>query len=298
MTLLKKIKIFLTLVLLVLGCSELFLRFMGALDFPIYQSEEDGHYFLKSNQNGVFLNKNRWFVNSSGFNNKEEIDLARPYIMLVGDSVVYGGNPIDYEDRIGFKLEKEISQHVYIGGLGGWSLYNEMKFINKNLNVAKNANLLVIQYDNGDLSGLAKVSPGNGLHPLTKPVSANYYYFNKYIYPKIANKVTLSELPPIPEKAISRGNWEQELLKIANSINGKILFILYPDKQAFLDGKLWEEQTHDIKKFLETNSDKFSYIDMSKDPAWNPELYRDGIHPNIEGNQLVATAIAKYIKQI
>ncbi|MEK5752394.1 hypothetical protein V3519_10285 [Acinetobacter variabilis] len=297
MVFLKKTKIIFILVIALIGISEVFLRFKGAIDFPLYQAEPNGHYSLIPNQQGKFLNKNEWFVNSSGFNNDREIDSKKPYIMLVGDSVVYGGNPINYKDRIGYTLEKELSQNVYVGALGGWSLYNEMQFINKNIGIAKNAEFLVIQYDNGDLTGFAKLNPNGVTHPTEKPQLATYYYLQKYVYPKLINKTNASELPSIPEKALSNGDWEKELLEISKNIKGKILFVLYPDKKALADKDLWDDQTYHIKKFINENKDKFDYIDIVKIPEWNSQLYRDGIHPSNDGNQVIANVIANYIKQ-
>lgn len=297
MVFLKKTKIIFILVIVLIGISEIFLRFKGAIDFPIYQVEQNGHYSLIPNQQGNFLNKNEWFVNSSGFNNDHQIDTKKPYLILVGDSVIYGGNPVNYKDRIGYNLEKELSKNVYVGALGGWSLYNEMQFINKNINIAKNAELLVIQYDNGDLSGLSKASSNSVVQPTSKPKSATYYYLEKYVYPKLINKTNASELPPIPEKSLSNGNWEKELLEISKHINGKILFILYPDKKALADKDLWNDQTYHVKKFINKNKDKFDYIDIAKEPKWNSKLYRDGIHPSVDGDHVIANVIASYIKQ-
>lgn len=299
MVFLRKNKIIFILVIAIIsiGILETFLRYKGAIDFPIYRVESNGHYSLAPNQHGSFLNKNSWFVNSDGFNNDQEIDVKKPYVMLVGDSVVYGGNPVDYKDRIGYSLEKELSTNVYIGALGGWSLYNEMQFIRKNINVARQADLLVIQYDNGDLSNLSKASLNSVVHPTKKPQLATYYYLEKYIYPKLISKTNASELPPIPEKVSSSGDWEKELLEISKNTNGKILFVLYPDKKALADKDLWEQQTYHIKGFIDNNRDKFDYIDIAKVPKWNSQLYRDGIHPSTDGNKVIANVIASYVKQ-
>ena len=296
MVFLKKTKIIFILVIALIGISEVFLRFKGAIDVPLYEAEENGHYSLIPNQQGKFLNKNEWFVNSSGFNNDREIDSKKPYIMLVGDSVVYGGNPVDYKDRIGYRLEKELSQNVYVGALGGWSLYNEMQFINKNIDTAKKAKMLVIQYDNGDLYRLAKINKDRVTHPTERPLLAIDFYIRKYILPKLMDKSIDPELPPIPKNSPSDGKWENELLAISEKVPGKILFVLYPSQDSFSDKKLWAKQTLEIKNFINKNPNNFDYIDIANIPSWNLQMYRDGIHPNVQGNSLIAKEIAKYIK--
>lgn len=278
--------------------AEVAFRLIGAVDFPLYEIDQQSHYSLKRSQNGSFLNKNEWFVNSRGFNNKEEIDLKNSFVFLVGDSVVYGGNPVNYDDRIGVKLEGLLNKNVYVGAVGGWSLFNEMEFINKNIDVAKNADLVVIQYDYGDLWDYAKESEKNGvIHPTSKPISATYYYVEKYMFPKIAKFQPKTDLPSIPTKSEMNGPWEKELLSLSEKLNKKILFVLYPDIKVYPDKNVWEKQTKDIKEFIGKHKDRFAYIDIAESTQWSTNLYRDGVHPNKDGNLVIAEEIADFIKQ-
>lgn len=288
-----KITIFFVIVIVVL--VEILLRIKGVLDFPVYKIESNGHYTLASNQSGSFLQKNQWFVNSSGFINKKELDTSKPYIILIGDSVVYGGNPVNYYDRIGEKLENKIKKNVYIGALGGWSLQNEIQFINKNIDTIKSADKLIIQFDSGDLSGLATAESGSITHPVEKPKSAIIYCIKKYIYPKLFSQSEQSELPPIPDNSESNGTWDNDLLNISKNVKGKILFVLYPDSKALENKKLWDLQTKEIKDFIKLHEDKFEILDLTEFHEWNSKLYRDGVHPNIQGNIVVADIIAQKI---
>jgi hypothetical protein len=292
----KKLKIAALLLIGGVLLSEMALRLIGIVDFPIYVIDDKGHYSLKSDQSGNFLNKNKWFVNSLGFNNENEIDTTQPYIFLTGDSVVYGGNPIDYYDRIGQQLEKYIDKTVYVGALGGWSLYNELDFINKNIDIAKKSDFIIIQYDNGDLEGYAK-SNGGVVHPTHQPYSATLYTLEKYILPKILKSSNQSELPPIPEDIKNNGDWRNQLLALSKDTGKKIIFVLYPDQKGFSSPELWNKQTEDIKSFISENPSQFSYIDIAEAKGWSLNLYRDGIHPNTQGNKLVAFEIANYLKK-
>ena len=296
---LKKISIILLATLFSLFLIiEVGLRLSGAIDFPLYTIDDNGHYRLSASQRGSFLNKNDWYVNSRGFNNKDEINFNEPYVMLVGDSVIYGGNPVNYDDRIGTKLSELLKKNVYVGAVGGWSLFNEMEFINKNIDVAKNADLVVIQYDYGDLWDYAKESEKNGvIHPTSKPISATYYYVEKYMFPKIAKFQPKTDLPSIPTKSEMNGPWEKELLSLSEKLNKKILFVLYPDIKVYPDKNVWEKQTKDIKEFIGKHKDRFAYIDIAESTQWSTNLYRDGVHPNKDGNLVIAEEIADFIKQ-
>lgn len=292
----KKLKIAALLLIGGVLLSEMALRLIGIVDFPIYVIDDKGHYSYKSDQSGNFLNKNKWFVNSLGFNNENEIDTTQPYIFLTGDSVVCGGNPIDYYDRIGQQLEKYIDKTVYVGASGGWSLYNELDFINKNIDIAKKSDFIIIQYDNGDLEGYAK-SNGGVVHPTHQPYSATLYTLEKYILPKILKSSNQSELPPIPEDIKNNGDWRNQLLALSKDTGKKIIFVLYPDQKGFSSPELWNKQTEDIKSFISENPSQFSYIDIAEAKGWSLNLYRDGIHPNTQGNKLVAFEIANYLKK-
>lgn len=292
---LKKYQVALIVFALLFLSIEISIRYMGVVSFPLYTIDSKKHYYLNPDQSGTFLNKNKWFVNSNGFNNKEQIDTSKPYIMLVGDSVVYGGNPVDYNDRIGYQLDSILDKNVYIGAVGGWSLYNEIEFINKNIDIANRSDFIVIQYDNGDLDDYAK-SVGGLVHPTQKPYLATYFLLEKYVYPKIFKSSKESELPPIPEEVKSNGNWKNELLAVSNNTGKKILFVLYPDQKAFSNLELWNKQTKDIRNFISKYPNQFDYIDIAETKGWSLNLYRDGIHPNVEGNKLIALDIANYLK--
>lgn len=289
----KLFKITTVLLIGIFFLSELALRLIGVTDFPIYSIDDKGHYSLRSDQSGNFLNKNKWFVNAQGFNNEKEIDTTKPYVFLTGDSVVYGGNPVNYYDRIGQQLEKNIDKNVYVGALGGWSLYNEIEFIKKNIDIAKKSDVIVIQYDNGDLEGL---QTSNNYSLTKKPFLATLFVFNKYVLPKVLKNNTDSELPPIPEETTSHGNWKDEVLAISKNTGKKIIFVLYPDQKAFSNPKLWNKQTKDIRNFISEYPNQFDYIDIAETKGWSLNLYRDGIHPNVEGNKLIALDIANYLK--
>ena len=89
---------FVLLVLLVL--MEIGSRYFGLIDFPIFDSNNRIGYVVKPNQNGTFLNRNDWEFNSLGMGAKEFLPGPdNVNVLLVGDSVVYGGNPIS--KRIG-----------------------------------------------------------------------------------------------------------------------------------------------------------------------------------------------------
>lgn len=277
--------------------SEIAVRMLGMVDFPIYAKSDTVGYYLKPGQHGAFLNSNRWYVNKAGFNNDTPFHPTHPYTILAGDSVVYGGNPVDYADRIGTLTQAQTGSNVWVAAVGGWSLENELQYLKQRQAEVSNADTLVIQYDNGDLDGLAPWA-GQMVQPIRQPVSAFRYEFLRYALPRIFHIKVASELPPIPSGvSASRGAWRQQFDDLLSYYHGPILIVLYPDQEAVTHPDLWADQTKTIKAFGAGRSDRISFLDVAKLKGWSTDLYRDGIHPNLGGSKLISSAIAEWVKE-
>jgi len=162
--------IFAIMMLGILLGIEVLVRVAGVADFPLYELSTETGYQLKSNQSGEFMKKNKWYVNAEGFNNDSPFDGGRPYTLLVGDSIVYGGNPVDYKDRIGSQLANSLDQNVWVAAVGGWSLYSELAYIEKRDLAVRNARNIVIVYDNGDLDGISKWGGNSFIRRKSQPL--------------------------------------------------------------------------------------------------------------------------------
>lgn len=109
--------------------TESVLRICGAIDFPIYETNAAIGYIPAANQRGSFLNKNEWHFN--------ELSMGAgtfkpgPWVdtLLIGDSVVLGGNPITQNDRLGAVLERAIGGRVWPVSAGSWAIRNELNYL-------------------------------------------------------------------------------------------------------------------------------------------------------------------------
>jgi hypothetical protein len=276
---------------------EIFVRFSGLADYPLYRTTDTTGYELQPGQHGVFLRKNHWYVNRDGFNNDKEFLPTHPSTLLVGDSIVYGGNPVDYGNRIGTLLSGLLGQNVWVGAAGGWSLFNELGFLQEKKKIARQTDQLVIIYDNGDLDGLAPWG-GEMVHPTYRTILSLPYVWMRYIQPKIFHSTPPAELPAIPAvvSTIRNDQWKAKLDDLISWYQGSILFLLYPDQQALVNAKLWQEETKDIREYISTHTDKIKVVDVRSIPEWKNSLYRDGIHPNTEGNRILAEVIFRQLQ--
>jgi lysophospholipase L1-like esterase len=80
-----------------------------------------------------------------------------------------------------------------------------------------------------------------------------------------------------------------------HKFKGRLIFVLYPDKHALENPNVWHEQTSNILIYINRNKDRIGYVDLGKDTDWNASLYRDGIHPNVLGNKMIADKISRVL---
>lgn len=109
--------------------SEASLRLSGLTSFPIFIRAPGVAYYPAPNQSGAFLNKNHWYVNAQGFENEMPFMVSHPSAMLIGDSIIDGGSPTDYQDRVGPIAAKTSGVQIWVGAAGGWRLLNELAFL-------------------------------------------------------------------------------------------------------------------------------------------------------------------------
>ena len=102
---------------------ELGLHASRVVDGPRYESNDRIGYIPKANQSGAFLWTNRWAFNELSMGTERPFrPSARTDILLIGDSIVYGGNPYRAEERLGPTLERVTKTTVWPIGAGSWSL--------------------------------------------------------------------------------------------------------------------------------------------------------------------------------
>ena len=79
-------------------------------------------------------------------------------IMVIGNSIVMGGNPLDQKDKLIPQIEKNLGSKyaVWPVGIGGWTTVNEMAYLARNPDVVKSTNFFIWEYMPGGLSGLSE----------------------------------------------------------------------------------------------------------------------------------------------
>jgi len=291
------------LLFLLLAVTELAVRLSGVGDFATYNVDGQIGYIPKPNQSGSFLRTHTWVFNDRSMGTALPWDPAkRPDILLIGNSIVMGGNPFDQKDKLGPQIQGLIGEAYAVWPIaaGGWTNVNEMVYLGRNPDVAQAGRFFVWEYMSGGLSALASWH-SDYTFPRDHPLWASWYAFQRYVWPHLFH-AHLSELPPVgaPEpEQVKR--FEASLAGLCRGTKPKCpgLLFLYPAKTELLQarqGREWLKERGEIERIAVENG--LSILDIAKWPQWNEDLYReDGVHPTVQGNVVLATILSAAIRE-
>jgi hypothetical protein len=185
------------LVVLIACLVEIGIRESGLVDFPIYTIDGEIGYTPKANQAGRFLGKNAWVFNdrSMGIDRPWQPDESEN-TLLIGNSVVLGGNPYDQKDKLGPLIQHDMGQQDAIWPIaaGGWTNVNETIFLERHPEVVAATRFFVWEFMAGGLSKATKWE-GDYIWPRERPLWATWYVFRHDVIPRLVS-VRANELPP------------------------------------------------------------------------------------------------------
>jgi len=219
--------------------SEFVVRYVGLVDFPCYAADRFVGYQVAPNQAGVFLNKNRWFFNDKGMGT-ERVFQPQPSqdVLVIGDSIVLGGNPLDQPQKLGPQLTRLSGVMHWPVAAGSWALANELAYLKANPDVVAGVSGFAFVLNSADF-GQASSWACELTHPREKPTLALWYVFRKYVLKSTECGATPSDLK-VPDV-----DWRTELKAFASSpdAQGKpMVFWLYPTLQESQKPRLRESR--------------------------------------------------------
>ena len=129
------------------------IRLIGLINFPLVIADNKIGYIYKPNQHGSFLNRNDWRFNSHSMQNDEEFLPSNSLdVLLIGDSIVAGGNSFKKEDRLGSKLARDLNTQVWSISAGSWSLLNELIYLENHPEVIQGIDKFIFILNSGDFT--------------------------------------------------------------------------------------------------------------------------------------------------
>ncbi len=174
--------------------TELTLRIGFGLGNPILsQTDPDTGYVVRPNQKvfrlGKVLEYNQYSQRSEQITPDKPLGVLR--ILMVGDSILNGGNPTDRSQTITelFKSKLSASGHsaqVLNASAGGWAIGNELGYLRKFGTFQSDA--VILEIGTNDLSQATATSDIVGHHPAfpdRPPLTAIQDAWSRYFWPSL-----------------------------------------------------------------------------------------------------------------
>ena len=272
---------------------EIGTRLTRITDFPIYEANNKIGYIPHASQHGKFIWSHDWIFNEYHMGADTFKPTNSEDVLLIGDSIVLGGNPLKKSERLGPTLQRKLNRAVWPISAGSWGMRNELIYLNSNPDVVKNIDTFIFVWNSGDFDQASSWSC-EITHPTHQPISAFLYAFQKYVY---SYKKCNGQIKP--EYLVRSGDWHTELKAFINSSamkNKKVIAFLYPDINEQKDANL-------MKQMLDSHINEIheagiqDVISIGQDSRWGLSNYRDVTHPSGQGNSVLADIIANPQRQ-
>jgi len=283
------------LVLLIGG--EGIARFSGIADVPLYRVDDEIGYIPAPNQSGAFLRRNDWVFNERSMGARAFAPEGKKNVLLLGDSIVYGGDAYRQREKLGPRLEETLGggYAVWPVGAGRWSALNETTYLQRNADLPARMETLVWVLITVDFERrMQSWSPL--IHPQKPPLLAGVFGLRRFILPRLG--VTRDPAFPPLAPSVPIDNQFPLFDKYLSSLRAsnprlRILLVLYP---SLLEGA--PAQTIAGKLGALASRLGIGFFRVAKEPRWNSSYYRDVIHPSAAGNVVLANLVKEHLEHL
>lgn len=297
------------MVLVVITGGEVFARYyLGLGTPPIYILHPRIEYMLKPNQEiNRFGNRvivNQYGMRSNHFPSKKPIGEYR--VMVFGDSVINGGNQTDQASLatsiLASKLKVVNQNNVVVGNIsaGSWGPGNWLAYIQEY--GFFDADVVVLVISSHDYADNPTFQPLNeNTHPTEKPISALLEGITRYL-PRYLPQLSAGNNSTIENDQFGAKVNEQEALKGLSDLR-RFLELAKSSAATVLVFQHWEKSEIESgfaapgNRRIRLACEQIGISPISLEPFFrhsiskNANPYRDNIHINEVGQQILAEAI-------
>jgi hypothetical protein len=293
----RRVKIALACLTVIAISSEIGLRLLGAGSYPLYDIDDEIKYIPSANQHGTYFNRYAWHFNdrhmASRFNWSAE---KHPNLVLVGNSIVLGGNTSKHDEKLGALLEKELMGRyiVWPVAAGGWSNVNEMAYLDRNADVLQNADAVIIEFMEGGLS-LTAPWPGYDVFPDERPWLLTAHIVREMWLSLLAQK-TFRDFGSLPQFGVPDKHELERFRTLVTTIvkERKLVIFLYPTVTNLRNQSQWQRAIAPVMELCRVRAAKC--VDIAQVPAWNESAYfGDGVHQTAKGTKILASILASAV---
>lgn len=297
MSLRRRVMIALACVTALLICSEAGLRLAGAGSYPLYEIDDDIKYLPAADQHGAYLNRYAWHFNNRHMaSNSDWNEGKHPNLLLVGNSIVLGGANSGYEENLGARLENDLNgrYRVWPVAAGGWTNINEMAYLDRNAEVLRDADAVILEFMRGGLS-IPAPWPGFDIFPNERPWLLTAYILRQHWRSHLA-KIGARDFSSLPQAGmpdeIQLERFKALVTRIAKE--RKLVIFLYPTVANLRNQSEWQRAIAPIMELCRAATAKC--VDIALAPEWNESAYfSDGVHQTAEGTKILASLLARAV---
>jgi hypothetical protein len=259
-----------------LACSfEIAARWI--FDFPLHGADREVGYYMLPDQSGSFLLQNDWVFDHDGLGTAAEFTPSHAFdVLLTGDSIVYGGNPLAQREKLGPVLQDKTGWHVWPAAAGSWSLQNELAFLRRKPHLVRGADIIVFVVNAGDFG-----EPSSWKSPYTHPRERPTFFLS-YLYERYVANVAAPERSPLPvlQRDI-RADWTR--------------FIAAADKPILVIGYAGATGPRGCDWLPDWLAEGVTLQCYDPLTRYGSGVFRDEIHPNAVGTVRLADEIIQAI---
>ena len=311
----RRLVILAVLVVVFLVAGELVARFaFGLGDPPLLMADPQIEYLFRPNQDcrrfGNRVHYNAYSMRSDDFP-AGKTNPAELRVMVIGDSIINGGNTTDQANLattlLGPMLSTQLNRPVVVGNIsaGSWGPSNELAYVKKY--GLFDADVVAIVVSSHDAADVPTFGPFAG--ETEKPVSALAEGLSRYSFgdlmhwlqgaPPAADAGTPAPTPAtLPADDVRRSLLDfRELIGTARSKGAKVLVFQHLEQHEA------QNVPEEGYLFLKSAAEEAGASVIALGPAFAAQLksgvspYRDSIHPSEIGQKLLAAALEKAIHQ-
>ncbi len=303
----KRIGWLLIMAILITAGGELYARYhLGLGTPPLSVKDNNIEYMFKPDQDvyrfGNHISINNYGMRSGAISPRKNGNEFR--VMVFGDSVLHGGNLTDQGELASTVLQKELievtAEKVVVGNIsaGSWGPGNWLAYAHKYGFFDADVVVLVISsHDYADNPTFQPLDPNT--HPTERPFTALGESITRYLpryFPNFAPSEKTNETDHFAEPAteeVAKGLEDLRGLLVLAKNSAKVVLVFQHwerDEATKGEAKPGNARIQKLCESIGIHSVQLeSYFNESIKNGRDP--YRDNIHPNQIGQQLIARAI-------
>lgn len=274
--------IFVVVVVALALAAEFALRLMGVINFPVFDANARIGYIPRPRQMGVFAGRAAWEFNERSMGTWRPFEPGNSDIVLVGDSLVFGGTNHRAFERLGPQLELATGTMVWPISTPSWALQNELQYLLDNPDVIAAAGRLVIVVNKEDFGNPASWR-SDLTHPRSRPRSALVYLirkaFSRWVYKRKLPFQEKYRVPPV--------SYIEMFRDVAAQFRRPIDVVFYAHRDDFIVGN------YRAAPALDDLAREGAVIHLATTADnWSADFYEDTVHPTPDGLRRLASTIA------